>query len=315
MTSPVRLLTALYNASLRLFPVRYQDEYGEETKDVFAEACREAAAGSKRPLWRLALREARDLPVNLIREHLAEFKRGKMIPPANLIETLPQSARRGLRIFGIIFGTIYIAFCLIDVILNRGQTLGDQNSVWNTIIYIRWMPFAFGIGTAWLGSRTDKRRARFAGLALIPILYVFYRLWSWAATPLYFPESMMDSVYLSPAMAAALRTFLSTMQQVLVGLIVGAALAWIYRDASRWAWYGLLSAIGCILSFWCVVMLWILFSLFFQSGEALSRIGIGSVAYFTYHFLSNVPGGLVIGAFLGLAVGKRTDRVIKAATL
>lgn len=64
-----RVVLRCYDSLLRLYPPRFRAEFAEEMQAVFASAASEAARCGALPLARLCLRELRDLPASLAREH------------------------------------------------------------------------------------------------------------------------------------------------------------------------------------------------------------------------------------------------------
>jgi hypothetical protein len=63
------LAIQLYTWLIRLYPVSFREEFGAEMTAVFAEAITEAARLSKRNLLVIFLRELRDYPFSLLRQH------------------------------------------------------------------------------------------------------------------------------------------------------------------------------------------------------------------------------------------------------
>jgi len=81
-------ILSLYSALLALFPVRYQDEFGEELLYAVRMSLEQAQASGRLSVIRLAWRELRDLPGACWRVHLRE-RRGmnlKLAPGAHLPE-------------------------------------------------------------------------------------------------------------------------------------------------------------------------------------------------------------------------------------
>jgi hypothetical protein len=61
-----------YRILLRLYPFRFQEEYGEEMLGIFRQLCRDGEKISGWSVGKLVLREVWDLPRNLLREYLSE---------------------------------------------------------------------------------------------------------------------------------------------------------------------------------------------------------------------------------------------------
>jgi hypothetical protein len=63
-----RCIIWVYAQLLRLYPVRFRREFAQEMQDVFVQSLQES--NSKLALLTLFMGEVRDLPLNLIREHI-----------------------------------------------------------------------------------------------------------------------------------------------------------------------------------------------------------------------------------------------------
>jgi hypothetical protein len=74
----VHWILAIYRTLLALFPVRYQDEFGEELLYAVRMSVEQAQARGRLFVIRLAWRELRDLPGACLRAHLNE-RRGMMM--------------------------------------------------------------------------------------------------------------------------------------------------------------------------------------------------------------------------------------------
>ena len=69
MSDVLQTIMALYRQSLELYPVSFRAEFAGEMQEVFANAVSEAAQRDAMSLARVCLRELRDLPASLVREH------------------------------------------------------------------------------------------------------------------------------------------------------------------------------------------------------------------------------------------------------
>jgi len=74
MTFLARIASALLRASLALYPKHYRREYGEERACILRLALEEAAGGGPLRLFQFCIREWRDLPLSLFREHIKELR-------------------------------------------------------------------------------------------------------------------------------------------------------------------------------------------------------------------------------------------------
>ncbi len=73
MSIIVRLTVRLYSAMIRLYPLSFRQEFGAEMLAVYVEAIEEARGKSRRDLLVTNLREIRDFPFFLLREHWRNF--------------------------------------------------------------------------------------------------------------------------------------------------------------------------------------------------------------------------------------------------
>ena len=75
----------LYRVFLWLYPSDFRAEFGDEMLSVLTQAFSEAVHRGKGALWRVFLREMRDLPVSLWRQHWSRFrKEGRLLQMENL---------------------------------------------------------------------------------------------------------------------------------------------------------------------------------------------------------------------------------------
>ncbi len=71
----MRFVIRLYAILLRLYPCAFRDEFADEMYNVFANAVSEANARDLNSLATLCLRELRDLPLSILREHWRERRK------------------------------------------------------------------------------------------------------------------------------------------------------------------------------------------------------------------------------------------------
>ena len=69
MNRSTALIIRCYGLLIRLFPRRFRDEFGEEMTAVFTQVMMEAVERGRWAVTTVYLRELRDLPLNLVREH------------------------------------------------------------------------------------------------------------------------------------------------------------------------------------------------------------------------------------------------------
>jgi len=79
----VSLLICFYTWLLRWYPASFRAEFEEEMTAVFAQAITNAVERGKWAVTAVCLRECRDLPLSLVREHWHSFTKGK-----NLMTTI-----------------------------------------------------------------------------------------------------------------------------------------------------------------------------------------------------------------------------------
>lgn len=72
----MRFVVSLYTWLLKLYPPRFRAEFGEEMRAVFAEAAAEARRTGMASIAVVCLRELKDLPTSLLREHWHEILKG-----------------------------------------------------------------------------------------------------------------------------------------------------------------------------------------------------------------------------------------------
>ncbi|MEK7787440.1 MAG: hypothetical protein AAB658_18720, partial [Chloroflexota bacterium] len=65
----MRVIILLYAWVLKLYPPSFRAEFADEIQAVFAKVASEAARRDVMSLARACLRELRDLPASLVREH------------------------------------------------------------------------------------------------------------------------------------------------------------------------------------------------------------------------------------------------------
>jgi len=109
------LLKQFYSRMLRFHPPRYLDEYGTELGAVFSLAADDAAGQGWSSLLSFGLREMRDMPSGIIREHIRERRKEKMgtgfgarfdFKPGSLQEILAASMPFLLLIVGLLLGRL-----------------------------------------------------------------------------------------------------------------------------------------------------------------------------------------------------------------
>jgi len=123
MSRKTRLAILMYSWLIRLYPVSFREEFGSEMTAVYSEKLTDAARVDQRDLLVIVLRELRDFPISLLRQHWRKF--------AQLESNLMTTYKKPNWLFypaWIVLSTlaIPIAFVLFSIILNLLVTsVGD----------------------------------------------------------------------------------------------------------------------------------------------------------------------------------------------
>jgi len=175
MSKTAQVVTRINFIFLKLYPRHFLEEYGAEMAAVFSENC-QAAEGSPLAVLILCLRELRDLPANLIREHWSEFKRSRhMQSQPDLKQSYFGIILRSALGYGFGFALIYLLYCLIDTLLNFGNTLWQERSVWS-VLYLHPSALAVALGTLITGNWKSKRQGWGAAAAAFVGYTLFFRI-------------------------------------------------------------------------------------------------------------------------------------------
>jgi hypothetical protein len=127
MSRKTRLAILMYSWLIRLYPVSFREEFGSEMTAVYSEKLTDAARVNQRGLLVIVLRELRDFPISLLRQHWRKF--------AQLESDLMTTYKKPNWLFylaWIVLPTlaIPIAFVLFSIILNLLVTsVGDYIDV------------------------------------------------------------------------------------------------------------------------------------------------------------------------------------------
>ena len=296
MNGPAAVLIRAYRGALRLYPGPVQAEYGSEMASVFAQSCLDAAQSSIWALCVLGLRELRDLPINLVREHGSAWRRKRMAPHSGLPETVRQSIGRAVLIFGACFALVYLVYALLDTLLNGGHLLWQRDSLWNLLI-IHPTAVASGLGVALLGRPSGWRRAWASALVVFLSYILFFR-----ATRFIFSAPPTDIFGY---------VVLPTLFQTVTGLIVGSLTGWIQRGRRSAGSYALAGALGFNLG-WLVDRVSATGVLFLSPLQGyLSMLVVGSPWYFVYFFVPSLLYGLGVGLCLGVADSLKESKLAR----
>lgn len=150
MKPGTQLLLWLYIRLLNLYPQQYQVEYGQELQTVFSLAVAESARQGTRAIVKLGLRELRDLPGALIREHRRERRKRKMKTSPEISPVDAQSSWGetfvGLWLF-LIFGPVPVvmAYLTLPTWLRSGSGLGSVLLVIGFVL----LPLLMSLGIGW----------------------------------------------------------------------------------------------------------------------------------------------------------------------
>jgi hypothetical protein len=147
MAASGKLLVRLYAQLLTLHPRRYRQEYRDELQTVFSLVVDEAAERSAISLLGTALREFRDLPGALIREHIRERRKRGMETQLSTLEIDERPGRWTEVLAGIwpflIWGPGAVILAYLPVPLRR---------YWGAIpgIIVFALPILIGMGIGWI---------------------------------------------------------------------------------------------------------------------------------------------------------------------
>lgn len=114
-----RIIKLIYAALLRLYPYRFQTEFRDEMQAVFAATISDAARAGVMSAIVACLRELRDLPMNLLREHWLNYEEAFM-SNFHFSSDPRRSALWGALGFGVAFAlakTISVGWLSASVIL------------------------------------------------------------------------------------------------------------------------------------------------------------------------------------------------------
>ena len=292
MTKPSEKLVNVYKSLLKLYPVPFQKEYGEEIIIVFRKAYSDAAKSSTRAKVRLILHELRDLPVNVVREHWSEIWRTPMEKRFDLQESITGSVFRGMASFSVGITLVFLIFCLIDTLINKGNNAWHGSSIWNSNFnFLHPTAFAYSLGAVIMGIKKNKRKAWLSGLGSFLIYTLLYR--AWLSVPLE-QQNYLISTGLEPYI-------LSTVSGMFVGGIIGI----IQQGWNKAGWFALAGAIGLNLG-------WLtrnaIIDLLLAHTPDVYFFDLIKVGDPWYYLISVVPA-LFYGAVVGICLGLSSARL------
>lgn len=285
-----RILLAAYHAALRLYPRCFREEYGGEMGATFAQSLQEAGQASIWAVWKLCLRELRDLPGSLFKEHWAELWRGIMELQTGPLEPKSKSIRRGAIGFGVSFTFIYLLYSVLDSVLNFGQTFQEESlTIWRPL-YLNPTALACGTGAIILGFAINKRRAwlsalfGFMGYTLVYITLSFLLSPPLTARPAWFHFLVAPLIYAAIA-----------------GAVVGCGIGYSQGGWKKTGRYALAGAVGFTIG-WFLDRLAATAILHVSpyNGYVVSVV-FGSFWYFVYILVPVLLYGLSIGLAMGAA--------------
>jgi len=137
-------MTTLYSALLHLYPRRFRDAFGSEMEGVFADAAAEARRAGIASVTAVYVREFRDLPSNLFREHALALKED------------PMTTKRFLT-----WGVIFAALLVLDWFLGV-QIVAGRLPLWSFLI----PNIPFGALHVWLESSWTGTQYQWLGMTL-----------------------------------------------------------------------------------------------------------------------------------------------------
>ena len=187
--------------------------------------------------------------------------------------------------YGFGFALIYLLYCLIDTLLNFGNTLWQGRSVWG-LLYLHPSALAVALGTLLAGNWKNKRQGWGAAAAAFVGYTLFFRISRLAVA------SLMTSI------DYFLLQFVFLM---LLGMIVAGGTGLIQHGKKSAGWYALAGGTGFNIG-WLIdndISQYILR----QNMVNLSQLVVGSPTYYLYFLLPSLFWGAVIGACIGMAAG------------
>jgi hypothetical protein len=276
-----------YRILLRLYPIRFQQEYGEEMAAVFCQACRDSTEKSKWSVVQLGLHEVWDLPGNLMNEYVAEMGRKAMKRQPKPGELLTKSILRGIFSFSVGFGLIFFVYCLIDSLFNAGNTIFQGNSVWNKLGNYP-TGLAFGFGAALMGLRYGKRKIWLSALAASIAFIFFYKIWL-----------VVYNAYLSSAnLELADSSLVPFVFETIAGIIIGGIIGLIQHGWKKAGWFAMAGVIGFNLG-WIIEDAVAQF-LIYQSSYNPRNLIVGDFWYFLYLVIPLILYGGIVGIVMGI---------------
>lgn len=285
-----------YRILLQLYPICFQQEYGEEMTAVFCQACRDSTEISGWSVVQMGLHEVWDLPRNLIREYMSEMGRKAMNSQSQPGELFTKSILRGIYSFGIGFGLIFFVYCLIDSLLNAGNPFLQGNSIWNMLgLYPTGL--AFGFGAALMALRYGKRKVWLSALAASITYILFYRIWSVAYNAFLSSASLVpDYSYLVPIVF-----------ETIAGTMIGGIIGLIQHGWKKAGWYAIAGVIGFNLGW--IVENAVQIALIRQSPFfGIHDLIVGNPWYFLCVVIPLILYGSIVGIVMGITTAGINQR-------
>jgi hypothetical protein len=291
----IRIITAGYRALTQLYPREYRTEFGVELRGVFASMVEQAAECGRLSLAAICLRELRDLPVHLAREHFDNLRKDiAMKAPLFSSPSTYFTSTGGSIGFGIGFALVVLLRTLVDPA--NSMLMEDFGNGLAREISLFALAGALGGTSIAIVSRSPRKIRAMAmvgalscglsaGLGTV-CKYVIYRLGLWD----------------SGALAGSL---LSLAVAALMGAVMGVALGTGRQDRHHIAYPALLGAAGFVIAY----------ALAFLVSRPMLQHAWPTPYWQLPHALSALILGLLGGAVLGWAAGRHQINSLNAKTI
>jgi hypothetical protein len=286
VTGSTQLILRAYTLAVGLYPHPFRAEFATEMQQVFADACEAAAEDSPAALWAFSLRELRELPFSLVKEHLSKLWRKMMLPEPNPSPSLPASVWRSTIIFAASFFAVSLFFCLLDAFQHSGQTVSQFTSVWDRFI-VNPFTLEIALGAAVLVGAKKPLLALLAALGSSAGYLLVNRIGG----------QVMDR----PDVGSPISLFAPFVYMAVLGAVIVGLLGLIQRGWRSVGTYALFGGLGFIAGWFGDRLVAALIISVSPFAGWLANLVIGSFWYFLYMLIPSLLLGAIVGLFIGLA--------------
>ncbi len=152
----------IYRFLIRLYPRLFRDEFGAEMEAVFQEQIADAVEHGWLLLTAVFLREIRDLPVSLLKEHW-QARRRKMASN-RIIEEKPLPHREMLA------AMIIFVLPLVSILITKSVDPNHWSVYFWTVMF--WVAILFALGLAFV-KKLPRWALAYLGAILMPAVVIF----------------------------------------------------------------------------------------------------------------------------------------------